>query len=94
MWDFKNADFNGYGQDLLDIDWNLCLTVDSIDQICSAWTDKILELAKTRIPNKIVKIRSNCNIFTCDQMLFINMPTWYYYDSLGLIYYDRNYNRK
>ena len=59
MWDFKNANFNEYRQDLLDIDWNYCLTGDSIDQICSAWTDKILELAKARIPNKIVKIRPN-----------------------------------
>ena len=64
MWDFKNANFNRYRQDLLDIDWNLCLTGDSIDQICSAWTDKILELAKQEFLTKLSRFVQMTNLGT------------------------------
>ena len=58
MWDFKNADFAKFRNILLNTNWNEIL-LNNAEQNCIRWTEKILETAKSCVPNKNVLIRSS-----------------------------------
>jgi hypothetical protein len=57
MWDFKNANFTQYRSALADTDWTECFQSNDINVICEQWTSKVLSIAKSTIPNKIVTVR-------------------------------------
>lgn len=59
MWDFSNANFAGYRNDIANTDWSPCFEEDSIDGICLKWTNMLLDIAKRNIPNKVASIRPN-----------------------------------
>ena len=59
MWDFANANFEGYRNDIVTTDWSTCFDEDSIDNICIKWTNMLLDIAKRNIPNKIASVRPN-----------------------------------
>ena len=58
MWDYKNANFDIFRNAIADCNWQECFgTADDVNTVTSAWTAKLLELAKSTIPNKQVIVR-------------------------------------
>ena len=59
MWDFKNANFDLYRETIDSYNWEECFHDQDINKSVESWTGKILEIAKSTIPNKDVVIRPN-----------------------------------
>ena len=57
MWDFKNANYSLYRDEISNTNWEVCFEKDSINDICLAWTETLLSIAKKHIPNKLVTVR-------------------------------------
>jgi hypothetical protein len=57
MWDFKNADFDKFREELGNVDWNECLSLGNINDICEKWTMMFLKIAEKVITKKTVKVR-------------------------------------
>lgn len=64
MWDFKNANFDGYRRVLNSIDWEELINNDrNIDDMCNDLTSTIYNTCKQFIPNKMVKVRPSSKAF-------------------------------
>ena len=37
--------------------FNECFATDNVDKACALWTEKVLNIARTHIPNKVVTVR-------------------------------------
>jgi hypothetical protein len=59
IWLYKNADFDQFRTALLNADFDTLFEDDNVDNICKAWSDKFVTIAKQHIPNKTVLIRPN-----------------------------------
>jgi hypothetical protein len=57
MWNYKEADFNAFRTALSLADWSDCYHENDINKSVEIWTNKFLQIAKTIIPNKIVRVR-------------------------------------
>ena len=58
IWQYDKADFIGFRKALTEYNFDACFEGD-IDTACQRWTDTILSIARTYIPNKVVLIRPN-----------------------------------
>jgi hypothetical protein len=60
MWDFKNANFNVFRDELsmLDLE-SFIMPEQDINVATELWTDTFLDIAKRTIPNKVVTVRTN-----------------------------------
>ena len=52
IWLFKKADFNQFRQALRHADFMSVFELIDLDDVCRAWSDKFLEIAKEHVPNK------------------------------------------
>jgi len=59
VWLFKQADFDGFRNALSSADFDSVFDNDNVDDVCSAWSEKFLFIAKSHIPNRTVQIRPN-----------------------------------
>jgi len=59
IWLFKQANFDQFRQTLRDTDFNSIFVSENIDEVCEAWSEKFLAVAKEVIPNKLVLVRPN-----------------------------------
>jgi hypothetical protein len=57
MWDFKNANFDLFREELGNSDWESCMESDDIDEICDKWSAMCLEISERVITKKRVKVR-------------------------------------
>jgi hypothetical protein len=57
MWDFKNANFEQFREELSNVDWDLCFVTDNIDNICNKLTELFMTISERVIAKKKVKIR-------------------------------------
>ena len=57
MWDFKNANFDDFREELGNVDWEDCLCSDDIDEVCDKWTSTFMGIAERVITKKKVKVR-------------------------------------
>ena len=57
MWDFKNANFDLFREELSNADWDSCLESEDIDTICNKWTALFTEISEKCIGKKRVKVR-------------------------------------
>ena len=57
IWDYKNADFIKFRNELSDNNWDHCFESDDINQVVSRWSEDFMNIAKRCIPNRRVKIR-------------------------------------
>jgi len=59
MWLYEKGDYDGFRECIANFDWNLCFASNDIDLICESWTDTLLNIARSYIPNKMVLVRPN-----------------------------------
>jgi hypothetical protein len=59
MWDFKNADFNGFRDRLNETTWDECFISDDPNIVCESWTETFSNIAKKFVTSKIVTVRPN-----------------------------------
>ena len=59
IWLFKKADFNQFRQALRHADFMSVFELIDLDDVCRAWSDKFLEIAKEHVPNKKILVRPN-----------------------------------
>ena len=57
MWNFKEANFDLFREELSNVNWDSCLDSEDIDVICDAWTAKFKEISERIIKKKRVKVR-------------------------------------
>ncbi len=58
MWDFSKANFDDYREQLASHEWR-CFDNDDVNDVSVAFTDELLGVASTCIPNKLVTVRTN-----------------------------------
>ena len=59
VWLYKQANFELFRAGLSDADFDEVFALDHIDDICKAWTEKFLSIAKLFIPNREILVRPN-----------------------------------
>ena len=59
VWLFKDANFDQFRQDLMDTNFDSIFVTDNVDDVCRAWSDKFLTVAKKAIPNRTILVRPN-----------------------------------
>jgi hypothetical protein len=59
MWNFREANFDLFREELSNENWETCFETENIDDICNAWTAKFTEIAQRVITRKRVKVRPN-----------------------------------
>ena len=57
VWLYKHGDYDGFRAALLSASWEDVFEDYDIDIICEKWTEKVLSIAKSFIPNKLVLVR-------------------------------------
>jgi hypothetical protein len=57
MWDFKNANFDLFREELSKADWDSCLESDDINVVCERWSDLFMNISEQVIRKKRVKVR-------------------------------------
>jgi hypothetical protein len=57
MWDFKNANFDLFWEELSRVDWEECFETEDIDTICNKWSEIFLRVAEQVVTKKRVKVR-------------------------------------
>ena len=57
MWDFKNANFNMFREELASTDWEHCFTTEDPNLACEAWNEKFLNIANKHVNTKTVLVR-------------------------------------
>jgi hypothetical protein len=57
MWNFKEANFDLFREELSNVNWDDCMDSDDINDICDSWTAKFLEISERIITKKRVKVR-------------------------------------
>ena len=57
MWDFKNANFNNFREELSNTNWDTCFASDNIDEICDKWSELFLKISEKHVKRKKVRIR-------------------------------------
>ena len=57
MWDFKNANFDLFREELSNADWDSCMESENIDEICERWSSLFLNISERIIKKKRVKVR-------------------------------------
>ena len=68
IWQYHQADFQAFKLKLEDKNWDECFAYDNIDDVCNAWSDTFLNIARECIPNKVVTIRPNDKLFFTSQL--------------------------
>ena len=59
IWLYKDGDYEGFRKALLNYNWDECFTNLDVDNACLKWTETVLNIARSFIPNKVVLIRPN-----------------------------------
>jgi hypothetical protein len=59
MWDFKNADFDGFREKLNSLSWDECFLTDDPNIVCESFTNLFLEISKEFVMSKTVIVRPN-----------------------------------
>jgi hypothetical protein len=59
MWDYKNANFDGFRQRLSETTWDECFVNDDPNIAGETWTSKFLEISKLFVKSKTVTVRPN-----------------------------------
>ena len=57
VWLYKQANFDLFRAGLSDADFDEVFALDHIDDICKAWTEKFLSIAKLFIPDRDILVR-------------------------------------
>ena len=57
MWDFKNANFDLFREELGKVDWEECFETEDIDSITGKWSEIFLKISEQVVTKKRVKIR-------------------------------------
>lgn len=57
VWKYDNGDYQGMRNLVATTNWDDCLDVDSVDEACQRWIDKVLNIARQFIPNCMATIR-------------------------------------
>jgi hypothetical protein len=57
MWDFKNANFYTFRDELGNANWEECFEVDDIDAICNRWTALFIKISERVVKKKKVLVR-------------------------------------
>jgi hypothetical protein len=58
IWDYKKGDFENLVKELKDVPWRVGLeTFEDIEDITNYWVTSFIDLCKTKIPNRTIKIR-------------------------------------
>jgi hypothetical protein len=57
IWNFNKGDFPGLLNDLLDVPWGVGDLFEDIDDISDFWHKSFMQTCKTKIPNRIIKVR-------------------------------------
>ena len=57
MWDFKNADFDNFRNQISNIDFNAIVDIEDVNEAAIQFTEEILRVSKACIPNKVVTVR-------------------------------------
>jgi hypothetical protein len=57
MWNFKEANFDLFREELSNVNWDSCMNSEDIDDICESWTAKFLEISERVVTKKRVKVR-------------------------------------
>jgi len=59
IWLYDKGDFDGLRDSIAHYDWDVCFASNNVNTMCEMWTDTLLNLARTFIPNKMVLVRPN-----------------------------------
>jgi hypothetical protein len=59
MWNFKEANFQGFRNELKNNNWDQCFETDDPNLICEAWTELFLKISKKYVNSKTVIVRPN-----------------------------------
>ena len=59
IWLYKHANFDQFRAALQNENFDDVFSYDDVDDICLAWSEKFLQLAKSHIPNKSILVRPN-----------------------------------
>jgi hypothetical protein len=59
MWNFKEADFDGFRKKLSESLWENCFETDDPNLICENWTSSFLEISRQYVNSKVVTVRPN-----------------------------------
>ena len=57
MWEFKNANFNQFREELGNVNWEECFETEDINTITDKWTETFMRIAERVISKKTVKVR-------------------------------------
>ena len=57
IWDYTNADWDGFNASIRSYDWNICWDHNNINRSAELWTNSFLNLARQHIPNKTITVR-------------------------------------
>ena len=58
-WDYKNANFHKFREELSNTNFEEIIEMQDINVACEGFTNEILKKAKDCIPNKLVSIKPN-----------------------------------
>ena len=67
VWLYKQANFDLFRAGLSDADFDEVFALDHIDDICKAWTEKFLSIAKLFIPNREILVRPSDSPWYCSK---------------------------
>jgi hypothetical protein len=56
MWDFKNADFELFREELSNADWDSCLETEDIDEICGRWSTLFIKISERVVKKKLSRL--------------------------------------
>ena len=59
MWDFQNANFDGFRHALSEYNWDHIFENNDIDETCETWTEIITNMTNTFVPHRSVTVRPN-----------------------------------
>ena len=68
VWLYKQANFELFRAGLSDADFDEVFALDHIDDICKAWTEKFLSIAKLFIPIREILVRPNDSPWYCSKL--------------------------
>jgi hypothetical protein len=59
IWLYEKGDFEGFRECISNYDWDTCFSSTDVNISCVQWTESLLNIARTYIPNKTVLVRPN-----------------------------------
>ena len=57
IWDYKRANFNELRERIDETNWDHCFETEDVNVASKRWTETLLNLARTCIPNRVVTVR-------------------------------------